>query len=56
MKKTTKPSSAARPTGLSVFEKYLTLWVVLCIGGGIALGRVAPSGAVQLDAIAVYQV
>ncbi len=24
--------------GLSIFEKYLTLWVIVCIGGGIAIG------------------
>jgi len=41
---------------LSVFEKYLTLWVALCIVGGIFLGRIAPGVAVQLDAIAIYQV
>lgn len=29
--------------GLSVFEKYLTLWVVLCIAGGIVLGKTAPA-------------
>ncbi|GAI38586.1 unnamed protein product, partial [marine sediment metagenome] len=27
---------------LSVWEKYLTLWVALCIGAGTALGRVFP--------------
>ena len=41
---------------LSFFEKYLTLWVLLCIGAGILLGRVAPDLAVRLDAIAIYQV
>lgn len=28
--------------GLSAFEKYLTLWVVLCIAAGIVLGKVSP--------------
>ena len=28
--------------GLNVFERYLTLWVILCIAGGIVLGKVAP--------------
>ena len=28
----------AKP-GLAFFEKYLTVWVVLCIGLGIVLGR-----------------
>jgi len=27
----------------SVFERYLTLWVGLCIVGGIALGKEATS-------------
>jgi ACR3 family arsenite transporter len=31
------------PTGISFFERYLTLWVVLCMGVGIALGRFLPS-------------
>ena len=44
------------PKALSVFEKYLTVWVILCIAGGILLGRVAPNIAVRLDAIAIHQV
>ena len=27
---------------MSIFEKYLTLWVLLCIGAGILIGKVAP--------------
>ncbi|MBD1847329.1 ACR3 family arsenite efflux transporter [Cyanobacteria bacterium FACHB-63] len=41
---------------LSFFERYLTLWVFLCIGIGIALGRLFPAIAVTLDAMSVYQV
>ena len=41
---------------LSIFEKYLTLWVLLCIGAGIVLGKLAPEVAVKLDAFAVSQV
>ncbi|MDD4098416.1 MAG: arsenical-resistance protein, partial [Lentisphaeria bacterium] len=26
----------------SIFEKYLTVWVALCMVAGIVLGRVAP--------------
>jgi len=40
--------------GLSIFEKYLTLWVLLCITGGIVLGRVAPGFAKYLDSMAIY--
>jgi ACR3 family arsenite transporter len=39
--------------GLSAFERYLTLWVALCIGGGIALGRVAPGVAAFLDGLSL---
>jgi len=41
---------------LSLFERYLTVWVLLCIGAGILLGRVAPNLAETLDSIAIYQV
>lgn len=41
---------------LSVFEKYLTVWVVLCILAGIALGKLFPRVAVTLDAMSIYQV
>ena len=41
---------------LSVFEKYLTLWVLLCIGAGILLGKIAPEIAVKLDSLSIYQV
>lgn len=41
---------------LNVFEKYLTLWVLLCIAGGILLGKIAPGVALKLDAMSVYQV
>ena len=30
--------------GLNIFEKYLTLWVALCIAGGIVLGKLESHG------------
>ncbi|MDP8247645.1 MAG: ACR3 family arsenite efflux transporter [Candidatus Tritonobacter lacicola] len=39
---------------LSVFEKYLTVWVILCILAGIFLGRIAPGVAAFLDGLAIY--
>ncbi|MCT7958555.1 ACR3 family arsenite efflux transporter [Laspinema sp. D3] len=41
---------------LSVFERYLTLWVFLCIIAGIVLGKLFPGVAVTLDAMSIYQV
>lgn len=41
---------------LSIFERYLSLWVLLCIMAGIALGKIAPNLAVALDEVSVYQV
>ena len=41
---------------LNLFERYLTLWVALCIVAGIILGRVFPGIAETLDAMSVYQV
>ena len=43
-----------RPKGLSFFEKYLTVWVGLCVLAGIVLGRLAPGLAVLLDGLAVH--
>jgi ACR3 family arsenite transporter len=37
-----------------VFERYLTVWVALCIIGGIVLGKIAPGVARSLDAMAIY--
>jgi len=39
---------------LNVFEKYLTVWVLLCIGVGIIIGKVAPEMAKFLDGLAIY--
>ena len=38
----------------SIFERYLTLWVLLCIVAGILLGRFAPGVAQYLDGLAIY--
>jgi ACR3 family arsenite transporter len=38
----------------SIFERYLTLWVFLCIIGGILLGKIAPGLARTLDGMAIY--
>lgn len=40
--------------GLGIFDRYLTLWVFLCIIGGIALGKFAPGVASYLDSFSIY--
>ena len=38
---------------MSFFERYLTVWVLLCIGVGILLGKFAPEVAEALDGMAI---
>ncbi|MCX7591099.1 MAG: hypothetical protein N2255_05665, partial [Kiritimatiellae bacterium] len=35
------------------FEHYLTVWVILCILGGVLLGKIAPDVAKYLDGLAI---
>ena len=44
----------AEKKGIGFFERYLTVWVALCIVAGIALGKFAPGLAQTLDAMAIY--
>ena len=46
-------AEATKRTMNSVFERYLTLWVGLCIVAGIAMGKVAPGVATYLDGLAI---
>ena len=41
---------------LSFFERYLSVWVFLCIIGGILLGKAAPGIASTLNDFSIYQV
>ena len=36
------PGGAAAPKRLSLFERYLSVWVVACMAAGIALGKALP--------------
>ena len=45
------PETADNPLGL--FGRYLSLWIALCIGGGVALGALFPS---LFEAVAVAEV
>ncbi|MDD5562019.1 MAG: ACR3 family arsenite efflux transporter [Candidatus Omnitrophica bacterium] len=46
--------SAGKKRSLSFFEKYLTLWVFVCIALGVLIGKVAPGAAGFLDGLSVY--
>ena len=50
--------SQVRPAGdrkmTSIFERYLTVWVGLCIVTGILVGKIAPGLAKNLDDMAIY--
>lgn len=41
---------------LSIFERYLSVWVLFCIVGGISLGKAAPDVATTLNEFSIYQV
>ncbi|MDA3960877.1 MAG: ACR3 family arsenite efflux transporter [Planctomycetota bacterium] len=47
-------SGATEGKGLGFFERYLTLWVIICIAIGIALGAMAPGVAQSLDGMAIW--
>ena len=51
MSKGRNGSNERRMTG--IFERYLTVWVGLCIIGGIILGRIAPNLARSLDGMSI---
>jgi len=50
---TTEACITKEPKGLGFFERYLTVWVILCILIGIGLGKLAPSVAQYLDGLSV---
>jgi ACR3 family arsenite transporter len=45
---------SANGKGIGFFERYLTVWVALCIVSGIALGKIAPDIARTLDGMAIF--
>jgi ACR3 family arsenite transporter len=48
------PSQETEAGSMGFFERYLTVWVGLCIVAGIILGKVAPNLVKSLDAMAIY--
>ena len=39
---------------LGFFEKNLTVWIILCIAGGILLGKIVPNIATSLNKMAIF--
>jgi ACR3 family arsenite transporter len=52
---TAKPASASKP-GMGLFERFLTVWVALCIIVGVILGQVVPTVFHALGEATVSQV
>ncbi|WDI40421.1 ACR3 family arsenite efflux transporter [Bremerella sp. P1] len=48
------PANQQKGGGMGFFERYLTVWVGLCIVVGIGLGKIAPGLAKSLDEMAIY--
>jgi ACR3 family arsenite transporter len=44
-------TSAKRESSLGVFEKYLTLWIILCIIAGLLVGKFLPQVGQALDSL-----
>lgn len=49
-----KVENSGKEKKLHFFEKYLTLWVLLCIAVGMVLGKAVPQFAGWLDGLAIY--
>ena len=56
MNTTTRAVSSEAPAPMSVFERYLTVWVLLCIVGGIALGQLLPGPVQAIGRMEIAQV
>jgi arsenite transporter len=49
-------AASATPAAIGFFERYLTVWVLLCIGAGIALGQLMPGFFEVVAALEVARV
>jgi ACR3 family arsenite transporter len=47
--KSTTSASAATPKRLNFFERYLSLWVLVCMAVGVALGKLLPDTVATLS-------
>lgn len=53
---TREASTAANEPALGVFERYLTVWVALCIVAGITIGQLLPGPVRAIGAIEIARV
>lgn len=51
-----KETAASKPAAMGLFERWLTLWVALCIVAGVALGQLWPAAFHALGAMTVAEV
>jgi len=49
-----QPTQNSNRKMTSLFERFLSVWVILCIVAGILLGKVAPGMARYLDSLAIH--
>ena len=49
MKNLSSNSTTTSPKRLAFFERYLTVWVFLCMVAGVALGKLAPAITASLS-------
>ena len=49
-------TAGAPPAAMSIFERYLTVWVALCIVAGIALGQAFPAPVQAVGRMEIAQV
>jgi arsenite transporter len=56
MTATTVASARPQPAPMSVFERYLTVWVFLCIVAGVAIGQLLPGPVQTVGRMTIAQV
>jgi ACR3 family arsenite transporter len=52
----TPQAATTNPPAMGLFERYLTLWVGLCIVAGVVLGQAAPALFHVIGAATVFEV
>ena len=51
-----RPPGLERARDLGFFERYLTVWVLLCMAAGIGLGALLPGAATALNGMTIANV